>query len=303
MKNSIEQLNCMNQEELYSKLKVAYSDENLNRVTGKLIELYKNRYHGTIRDIVKKISGFVTIDEENDARCFSKLVILYHPDKGEAHRNAIKKHYASNNMEGLNEYAHILLLHDIDNVMINPEDEDIDYHPEYRYDDAGYTGNNYYDSYESAYEEQVYTAVYEGTFFDAVKMRIYGNLYQEFPAWYLEDLEEIELASSNIIYLDGIEYCKHLVVLDLSDNQISDISELWDLYRLEKLFLANNQLGYIDGISNLISLRDLDISGNQVDDISPLFALENLEYVNLIGNPVPKSQIDQLKAKDVIVMY
>jgi hypothetical protein len=292
----------MTQQELYHKLEAAYSDANLNRITGKLIELYKNRNLGTIREIVNKISDYIAIDEENDARCFSKLVILYHPDKGESHRNAIKKHFTENDYENLHKYAHILLLHDIDNVKVTAVDEDIDYHPEYGWDDIQYDGSGYFDPFASS-DDQVYASVFEGTFYDAVKLRVYGNLNQEFPSYYLEDLEEIELASSNILYLDGVEYCKQVIVLDLSDNEISDISDLWDLYKIEKLYLSNNQLCYIDGISNLFSLRDLDISGNQVDDISPLFELDHLEYVNLIGNTVPENQIEKLKSKGVIVMY
>ena len=80
------------------------------------------------------------------------------------------------------------------------------------------------------------------------------------------------------------------------------MENLWDLQNIEELYLANNQIGYIDALSNLIKLRVLDLSGNLVDDISPLFALEHLEYVNLIGNPVPKSQIDFLEKKGIIVM-
>jgi hypothetical protein len=40
-----------------------------------------------------------------------------------------------------------------------------------------------------------------------------------------------------------------------------------------------------------------------IDDISPLMDLENLEYLNIVGNKVPKAQVEELLARDVIVVY
>ena len=83
----------MDIKELYNDLTKAFSNENLNLITGKLIMLYKNKNYSRIRKIANKISKFVTIDEEKDAKCFSKLIMLYHPDKGEQFRSEILEHY------------------------------------------------------------------------------------------------------------------------------------------------------------------------------------------------------------------
>ena len=56
--------------ELYTELTAAYSQENLNRITGKLILLYKNKNYSTIRAIANKVSNYVSINEEKDAKCF-----------------------------------------------------------------------------------------------------------------------------------------------------------------------------------------------------------------------------------------
>jgi len=58
----------------------------------------------------------------------------------------------------------------------------------------------------------------------------------------------------------------------------------------------------IDILYNLRKLRILDISANENDDISPLFGLPKLEYVNIMNNPVPKSQIKTLRNNDILVI-
>lgn len=294
----------MNLKELYTKLKEAYSDENLNIITSKLIELYKSKNFGMIRELANRISEIITIDEEKDAKCFSKLVILYHPDKGESFRKAITKHYSESDSESLTKYSHILLLKDIEKITVKVVDEDIDYRPEYTWDDNQSEGYHFYDTDrdESINEENLNVDEHEKSFYNAIKLREYGNLNVELPSYYLEDIEDFELAYYGIETLDGVEHCKHAVTMDLSNNDIVDISELWNLDKLEELYLANNQVGYIDALSNLIKLRVLDLSGNQIDDISPLMELDKLKYVNLIGNNISIDEINKLKEKGVLVI-
>ncbi|GBE26603.1 internalin-A precursor [bacterium BMS3Bbin03] len=293
----------MNLKELYNKLNEEYSDENLNRITGKLIELYKSKNYGKIREIANKISKYVEIDEEKEAKCFSKLIVLYHPDKGELHRKAIKKHYSENNFESLTQYSHIFQLKNIENVTVTAIDEDIDYQPEYTWEDNKNEGYYFYDEDEIKPKEGSDTEEYEKSFYNEIKLRVYGDLTIDFPPYYLEDFEDFELAQSGIESLDGVEYCKHVVTFDLSNNKITDISELRTLDRLKELYIANNQIGYIDALSSLFELRILDLSNNRIDDISPLFELDNLEYVNIIDNPISISQIEKLKEKGIIVMH
>lgn len=289
--------------ELYKEIIEAYSDKNLNKISGKLIALYQGKNYGKIREIANRISKFVTIDEDKDAKCFSKLIMLYHPDKGNLLRKSINELYSKNDLESLSKYSHILLMDNIENVVVTGIDENIDFKPEYVWDENQNDGYSFVNSEELNSEENDDTFNSEKSFYNAIKLREYGKLDIEFPTYYLEDFDEFELTDQGIELLDGVEYCKHVVTLDLSNNEISDISELENLERLEELYLANNQIGYIDVLSSLLNLRELDLSGNQIDDISPLLELNNLEYVNLIGNRITKSQIDKLKEREVFVMY
>lgn len=289
--------------ELYTELTEAYSQENLNRITGKLILLYKNKNYATIRAIANKISKYVRIDEEKDAKCFSKLVVLYHPDKGYALREEIQRLYEQNKFDLLQKFAHIHLVQDFENLVVEAVDESIDYRPEYVWNTESDDGD-YIDSEndDDAYFDNQYEGEIERSFFNLIKIREYGRMNIELPTYYLEDFEEFEMAESGLESLDGVEYCTHIKILDVSNNVLTDISNLWDLQDLDELYLANNQIGYIDALSNLSKLRVVDLSGNEIDDISPLFDLENLEYVNLVGNPIPKSQLKELESKDCVVV-
>lgn len=123
-----------------------------------------------------------------------------------------------------------------------------------------------------------------------------------FPTYYLEDFDEFELASSSVESLEGIEYCKHALVFDLSDNLISDLSEICDLQQIRELYLSHNELSYIDDLSNLIHLQVLDISFNQIDDLSPIMNLEELSVLYTSGNPIPHRQLKILKEKGVQII-
>jgi len=284
-------------EQLYQKLVEAYSDTNLNSISSKLIQFYKHKNHEAIRSIAHKISKYVAIDEEKYAKCFSKLIMLYHPDKGELYRKELKMLYLHNNIKGLTSYSHILQLKNIEYTFIAPILTNVDFQSEEVWEDVSKEGYYCYEEGTNPTEE------FEKSFYNEVKFRQYGDLSVNFPPYYLEDFEEFELSACEIEILDGIEHCKHTKIFDLSHNKITNIEEISSLIAIEELYLANNQIGYIDALSNLPNLKIIDLSHNQIDDIEPLLTLENLEYVNVIGNKVPDQQIKILRAKKNIVMH
>ncbi len=291
----------MKQLQIYNKLVNAYSPENLNYITGKLVEIYKNKNNYKIRKITNYISEFIEINEEKDVKCFARLIKLYHPDKAITTLESIEQSYHNNDYDTLSSFSHILLLDNIDLLDLNIDYSlDTNYKPEYTWDYNQEEGYQFFNNDTTDNEENDNVEfVYERSFYNAIKLRMYGNLVMEFPSYYLE---EFELYGSQLESLEGVQHCLHATLINVSDNELIDISELWELSKLRELYLANNNIGYIDALSNLIEHRTLDISNNNVADISPHFNLENLEYVNLIGNPVSKEQIIQLRKKCTMVM-
>jgi Leucine-rich repeat (LRR) protein len=182
--------------------------------------------------------------------------------------------------------------------------EDIDYSPVYEWDIQS-DGFSIVNDQSTGYQEK--TTVRRNSqshvnFYDAVKIRMYGKTKIEFPKWYLENEEEFELSGSDINDLEGIQYCIHVKILDLSGNLINDLCPLWSLTLLEELNLADNRLEDIDMLSHLLNLRILDISNNAIRDISALMELGRLEYVDLSGTKVPAKQVSELEELGVTVV-
>ncbi|HEX3008505.1 MAG TPA: hypothetical protein VHO90_12920, partial [Bacteroidales bacterium] len=228
----------MTNNDLYIKLKESYTGANLNNITANIIGLYKAKQFGSIRKISRIVSEYTSIEDHNISKCFSKLIMIYHPDKEAFYNQELDKLFHSKNFDSLNQYAHILVINDIDKFDSNDYevDEDIDYSPEYIWD-YDREGFEYFDSDDEAesFEEADDYFAEDNNFFNAVKRKVYGSMKVDLPSYYLEDFEDIEMAEYEIESLEGIEFCIHAVNIDLSKNLIEDISALWDLTRIEEL--------------------------------------------------------------------
>lgn len=287
---------------LYTDLIKASAGENLNRITGKLIELYKEKNYFAIRQIAARVSEFVPVSDEKDSRCFSKLLKLYHPDKAEYIKSHLNQLHKANNLQLMQSYRHFFLWEDMEKFISASTIEDIDYQPEYVWDDPFSDGEYNFDMYGENYASNDPDYFdFDRSFYNLLKLREYGDLNVNLPGLYLQSLDQIEMVLCDMESLDGIEFCLQTRVLDVSDNFIPDLEKLWGLERLEELYIANNQICYLDVLSNLTLLRIIDISGNQIEDISPLYELENLQFLYLAGNPVPAYQIEELSKKGVLI--
>ncbi len=294
-------------EQLFNQLLEAYSDANLNRVSGSLIHLYKSKQYIAIREISNKISQVKQVlSDEKISKCFSNLMMFYHPDKGELLRKEIRKSFDSSDLASLNRYSHIFVTGKLLKESYTEEvDTDIDYQPEYVWDESiDEYGFHTYRAEDLSEEEVSYsTEEFERSFYNVLKLHLYGHLDINFPSYYLQNFEEIEMADSDLEYLDGIQYCKHAKIVNLSGNRLSDLAILYNLKGIEELYLADNQIIYIEILGRLPNLKSLDLSNNEVEDISPLFQLDNLQYLNIIGNIVPAPEIAKMKNLGVMVVY
>ncbi len=287
--------------ELKKRLLKAYTIDNLNRISLTLINLFKTRQFSILRKIAEIIADCVIIEIQEDGKGFNKFMMLYHPDRLSFHLNEIDKMVVSNNFDGLLEYSHILKLERIDEIATSLDSfEDIDYCPVYEWD-FNTDGFRTTDDPNKIKKTKISKKTYN--FYDAIKIREYGHTKIEYPSYYLYDFEEFELSSSKINDLDGVQFCIHARIIDLSCNLISDLSYLAELFKLEELNLSDNKIGYIDSLAFLKKLKIVDLSNNEIDDLSPLFYLGELAYVNISGNKVEKKQIDELIGLGVVVDY
>jgi len=295
----------MQTKELQHKLQEAYSVKNLNNISLTLINLYRAGNFATLQKISELISDFVTVTIKDDGKGFSKLIMLYHPDRAGYHIKEINRLAAENNFDSLLEYSHILKLERIEEIAVLLKSyEEIDYSPVYDWDmeTEGFTIINDNEPVEII-KTKTNTELIGYAFYDAIKIREYGHTDIEYPSIYLEDIEEFELSSSDINDLDGVQFCVNAKIIDVSNNRISDLTPLFGLTNLEELNLSDNQIGYIDGISNLVNLKSILLSNNYIEDISPLFELKMLEYADLTGNKPDFKQINELIESGVVVDF
>ncbi len=98
------------------------------------------------------------------------------------------------------------------------------------------------------------------------------------------EITAFKLNNTGVKSVKGLEFFPQFESVDLSDNQISDVSALAECYTLKTLKLANNKLLSIDAAANMPLLEVLDISGNQIPDLSVLRSAAKLSELNLSGN-------------------
>ncbi len=102
---------------------------------------------------------------------------------------------------------------------------------------------------------------------------------------FCNSLEELILNNVGINNINEIELLSDSIIrLDLSNNQIEDITKLKHFRKLKVLNLSNNKIKEIKGLENLKDLTNLNLQNNQISDITPLSMNTSLTILNLKGN-------------------
>lgn len=289
--------------DLYDKLKAAYTAENMNLISGRIIHMFQEHQYDSLRAIQKVVNEYTPCAEEKINKIFSRLIMFYHPDRLSQSLVQLEKAFKAGDFEHLFSMSHILNVQNLEpnQLTVSSIISDEDLAEEFGWD-GGDDAYSYFindDEDQDLDEEMEFTS---SSFLMALKRRVYGNLNVDFPLYLLEDLDEIEMADYELDSLDGIEACRYVKVVDLTNNNLTDLSELGHLRQVERLYLANNHIGMVEALSNLIVLQVLDISFNDVDDLSPLFELSHLNYLNVMGNRVPSWQLEELQLKGVTII-
>ena len=289
---------------LYENLRKAYTSENLHLISSRIIDMFREHRYDALRAVQKAVCEYTPFTEEKINRVFSRLIMLYHPDRLNQALAALDNAFVRGDFETLYAMSHILTVQNLEpeKVTVSSIITEEDLAEEFGWD-AQSDGYSYFmEEEESDPEKEDELGYTHHSFLIALKRRFYGNMNVDFPVYLLEDLEEIEMADYEIESLDGIEACRHARVVDLTNNNLTDLTELGSLRQVERLYLANNHISLIDPLSNLTVLQVLDISYNDVDDLSPLFELSHLKTLNVMGNRIPGWQLEELQLQGVTVV-
>ena len=123
---------------------------------------------------------------------------------------------------------------------------------------------------------------------DAVRQaldRLQGSLTPEDVA----SLIRISASGKTIQSLAGLEHFTVLQKLDLTDNEIADITPLATLTEVDSLALQDNQIVDVTPLTGLTGLSWLGLANNQIEDVALLVANTGIgegDYVNLENNPL-----------------
>jgi hypothetical protein len=114
----------------------------------------------------------------------------------------------------------------------------------------------------------------------------------------VKDLARIDARHKGIKDLTGLDQCIGLETVDLSGNEIADLTPLAKLAVVKKpyaptddsyiqsLNLSKNKITDLKPLADLVKLQYLDLADNQITDISPLAKLTMVNTLHLTNNKV-----------------
>jgi len=112
----------------------------------------------------------------------------------------------------------------------------------------------------------------------------------------LDYIEELDLSHNELTDISGVKLFKNLKKLYLNINRLSNISGIKDLINLEWLNISNNKIKNILVLKNLIKLEILNISYNKIKDISVLKNLIKLKSLDIKDLKLESDQIQYIKS-------
>lgn len=103
---------------------------------------------------------------------------------------------------------------------------------------------------------------------------------------YLSNLKRLDAARNSISSIEPIRNLHGLTYISLHNNNITDIGPLAGKSKLTTLILWSNSISDLSPIYNLYDLSYLDVSRNNLTDIMPIRELTNLETLSIAYNNI-----------------
>ncbi|MFA6427614.1 MAG: leucine-rich repeat domain-containing protein [Candidatus Magasanikbacteria bacterium] len=102
----------------------------------------------------------------------------------------------------------------------------------------------------------------------------------------VNSIAELRLNGKGILNLQGLEEFRSLVLLDLRDNQISDIAPITSLTGLMNLNIDNNRITSLGQFRHLIALQELSLRQNQITSMDIQGSISGLKRLYLSNNQI-----------------
>ena len=285
-----QKLKSKNYYTLYQNLKKSFTEPNLNKITTRIITLYKSKQYDILKKILKPISEIIQFeyDKEKIGKYFSKLILLYHPDKITSSLNEIEKFYTESDFEKLNSFSHIFStlkkideIGDVSTTIIDnrgnsSDNNETTYSPEqnnYYYDDTNYKNwDEYYyneKNFDDDYSEEYYT-----------DEDLFSNDDDEIDEKEAKD-------NSNTSYFNNDNKFSFINILEneLIGGNGGNLSN-YALEDMDQVELIRKEINDLQGLENCLNLKILNLSGNKIKDISEIWGLARIEELYLDNNKI-----------------
>lgn len=123
---------------------------------------------------------------------------------------------------------------------------------------------------------------------DLKEFNLYGNKLKNLESiWQLKNLKALYLSSNPIETLHNVDRLTSLETLNLSDCGIkTGFASISFLKNLLSLNVSGNNIADITPFVSITSLKDLDLSNNHIKELKGIEKLTNLETLNLKRNKI-----------------
>ncbi len=98
------------------------------------------------------------------------------------------------------------------------------------------------------------------------------------------DISRVEAPRQKIHNLEGLQHCHSLMLVEFTDNVISDLTPLAELTKLQSVSLAGNHIADLSPLAKLTAIQLLDLSGNEVRNLDALRKMTNMRTLYLADN-------------------
>ena len=106
-----------------------------------------------------------------------------------------------------------------------------------------------------------------------------GELSEEFINQYNQYYEELDLSNLGISNIENLKYLANVRTINLSGNNITDISPLKEVKDLYEINLNNNNIENTECIRDFFNVSTLCLANNKIKDITPLQDLRKAKVV------------------------
>ena len=122
----------------------------------------------------------------------------------------------------------------------------------------------------------------------AVRQEVFAKRYNEEPltAEDVKNISQVKGKGKEIQSLEGLQHCTALMLIDLENNKITDLTPIKDLKQLQSVTLAGNQIESIEPMAGLVGIQYLELSRNKVSDLAPLKGMSNMRSLYLSDNQI-----------------